>query len=88
MAANTASFVTKCAKCRKSIEIEVVDDVGGRDDGGFILQCLSCGHIFDDYIGHDVHRSSVRNGAKLLERYGKNLEHDREGALRRHGLTG
>jgi hypothetical protein len=83
MTGGYASTHCKCPRCGYRIEIENVWDDDADDYGGFVLQCLGCRNVFEDYVGRDVTKSSVRSGAKLLDRY---LGANREQILRRYGL--
>jgi uncharacterized Zn finger protein len=87
MATEFASSSCQCPKCGRRIEIENVWDADAHNDyGGFVLECLACGEVFDDYVGRDVRRSSVRHVARLLDRYDE-IDANREKALRKHGLS-
>jgi hypothetical protein len=83
MTSGYSSNHCKCPRCDYTAEIANVwgDDAG--DYGGFVLQCVACRNVFEDYVGRDVKRSSVRSGAKLLDRY---IDTDRERVLRGCGL--
>jgi hypothetical protein len=86
MAADSESSLTKCPICRSLIEIDfALDQNAAHAYGGLILQCLSCGKLFEEYVGWDARRSSIRNGAKIVDRYDE-IAADREWILRKHGL--
>jgi DNA-directed RNA polymerase subunit RPC12/RpoP len=85
MTSEIVSTLVKCPGCGRSIEIDRMEMASGsREYGGFILECLACGRIFEDYVGEDFRCSSVRSGARLVDRHGGDV--DRERALRRYGL--
>jgi hypothetical protein len=60
----------KCKKCKSDIVIEKNWTPGGLNDyGGYILECVNCLHVFSVHIGRDIYESSVKMGARQLDKY-------------------
>lgn len=88
MTTEYATLSGQCGKCSQEFEIEQVWEAGGVNDyGGFILSCTQCGHVFDVEVGRDINMSSTTKGARVLERYDRDVEGDRERVLEKHGLN-
>jgi hypothetical protein len=86
MASTIASTLARCPGCGRFVEIDLVASAHVSSEyGGFILECLTCGRVFEDYVGQDAKHCSVRCGARLLERFEGSVQ--REQALRKYGLA-
>jgi hypothetical protein len=70
----TAQVTLECPQCEVN------------DYGGFVLECSSCGQVFQYRLGQDIQMSRVHSGAKVLARYDEGIDGDKERTLATFGL--